>query len=190
MPLKLGMLGLWHAHADGLVRQVAAHPDEFRLAGFFDRDPAVVAARTREWSPRVPDFRVFDAPEALGISFHEVEARSAINAVPERSRMPFRFTINPHRGCTHACVYCFARPTHTYLDLNAREDFEREIVAPDETEEVLTRLWPGVGIGTRGSVGCATLGTTLQDHQQRRQQSATWTCFAPTKPSLPVPPPL
>ena len=50
--------------------------------------------------------RTFDAPEALGIRFHEVEARSAINKVPERSRMPFRWTINPYRGCTHACAYC------------------------------------------------------------------------------------
>jgi hypothetical protein len=48
--------------------------------------------------------RTFDAPEALGINFHEVQARSAINAVPERSRVPFRWTINPYRGCTHACV--------------------------------------------------------------------------------------
>ena len=48
--------------------------------------------------------RTFDAPEALGIRFHEVHARSAINGVPERSRMPFRWTINPYRGCTHACV--------------------------------------------------------------------------------------
>ena len=57
-----------------------------------------------------PVTRTFDAPEALGIRFHEVQARSAINGVPERSRMPFRWTINPFRGCTHACVYCFARP--------------------------------------------------------------------------------
>ena len=54
--------------------------------------------------------RTFDAPEALGINFHEVQAKSAINAVPERSRMPFRWTINPYRGCTHACVLSTASP--------------------------------------------------------------------------------
>ena len=48
--------------------------------------------------------RTFDAPEAVGIRFHEVQARSALNRVPEQSRMPFRWTINPYRGCTHACV--------------------------------------------------------------------------------------
>jgi len=99
--------------------------------------------------------RTFDAPEALGINFHEVQARSAINAVPERSRMPFRFTINPYRGCTHACVYCFARPTHTYLDLNAGRDFEREIVVkvnvPELVRAELGRArWKGehVALGT------------------------------------------
>jgi DNA repair photolyase len=81
--------------------------------------------------------RTFDAPEALGIRFHEVQARSALNRVPERSRMPFRWTINPFRGCTHACAYCFARPTHTYLDLNAREDFEREIVVKVNVPELV-----------------------------------------------------
>ena len=99
--------------------------------------------------------RTFDAPEALGIRFHEVEARSALNRVPERSRMPFRWTINPFRGCTHACAYCFARPTHTYLDLNAREDFEREIVVkvnvPERLRAELARpSWRGetVALGT------------------------------------------
>src|SRR6266516_2447301 len=81
--------------------------------------------------------RTFDAPEALGIRFHEIRARSALNRVPERSRMPFRWTINPYRGCSHACTYCFARPTHTYLDFNAREDFEREIVVKVNLPEVL-----------------------------------------------------
>jgi DNA repair photolyase len=99
--------------------------------------------------------RTFDAPEALGIRFHEIHARSAINAVPERSRMPFRWTINPYRGCTHACIYCFARPTHTYLDLNAGRDFEREIVvkvnAPELVRAELGRAsWQGmhVALGT------------------------------------------
>ena len=99
--------------------------------------------------------RTFDAPEALGIRFHEVQARSALNQVPKRSRMPFRWTINPFRGCTHACVYCFARPTHTYLDLNAREDFEREIVVKVNVPELLRAelarpSWKGehVALGT------------------------------------------
>ncbi|MDP9243999.1 MAG: hypothetical protein M3O77_02825 [Chloroflexota bacterium] len=51
-----------------------------------------------------PVIRTFDAPEALGIRFYEVQARSGLNAVPKRSRMPFRWTINPFRGCTHACT--------------------------------------------------------------------------------------
>ena len=51
--------------------------------------------------------------------------------------MPFRWTINPYRGCSHACVYCFARPTHTYLDFNAGRDFEKEIVVKVNVPEVL-----------------------------------------------------
>ena len=54
--------------------------------------------------------RTFDAPEALGVRFHEVEARSGLNRVPKQSRMPFRWTINPYRGCTHACVLSTASP--------------------------------------------------------------------------------
>jgi len=96
-----------------------------------------------EEARRLPGYREearvrrFDAPEALAIRFYEVRARSALNRVPERSRMPFRWTINPYRGCSHACTYCFARPTHTYLDFNAREDFEREIVVKVNLPEVL-----------------------------------------------------
>ena len=50
--------------------------------------------------------RTFDAPEALDTRFYEVRAKSALNRVPNSSRMPFRWTINPYRGCAHGCVYC------------------------------------------------------------------------------------
>jgi DNA repair photolyase len=81
--------------------------------------------------------RRFDAPEALDMSFYEVHAKSVLNRVPESSRMPFRWTVNPYRGCSHACVYCFARPTHKYLGFNAGRDFEREIVVKVNAPEVL-----------------------------------------------------
>src|ERR671932_2864229 len=99
--------------------------------------------------------RTFDAPEAMNIRFYEVRCRSALNKVPKQSQVPFPWTINPYRGCTHACVYCFARPTHTYLDLNAREDFEREIVVKVNVPEVVRAelarpSWKGdhVALGT------------------------------------------
>ena len=81
--------------------------------------------------------RRFDAPEALGMRFHEVRTKSALNHVPGGTRgLPFEWTINPYRGCTHACVYCFARPTHEYLDFDAGRDFEREIVVKVNAPEV------------------------------------------------------
>jgi DNA repair photolyase len=68
------------------------------------------------------------ARDLPGVEYMHVRARTIISSVPERSQMPFRYTINAYRGCTHACVYCFARPTHRYLDLDTGEDFERKIV--------------------------------------------------------------
>lgn len=80
--------------------------------------------------------RHFDAPEAMGVRFHEVRAKSVLNHVPG-GRYGFNWTVNPYRGCTHACAYCFARPTHTYLGWDAGRDFEREIVVKTNTPERL-----------------------------------------------------
>jgi DNA repair photolyase len=70
-----------------------------RLPGY--RDPATI--------------RRFDAPEALDMRFYEIHAKSALNRVPEASRMPFRWTINPYRGCSHACVYCLSGDTRILM---------------------------------------------------------------------------
>jgi DNA repair photolyase len=69
--------------------------EQHRLPGY--RDEAIV--------------RRFQAPEALETRFYEVRARSVLNRVPESSRMPFRWTINPYRGCSHACSYCIGPET-------------------------------------------------------------------------------
>jgi DNA repair photolyase len=62
-----------------------------------------------------------------------------LNKVPDASRMPFRWTINPYRGCTMACKFCFARKTHEYLDLDSGHDFDSQIVVKTNVGEVLRR---------------------------------------------------
>ena len=83
--------------------------------------------------------RTVQTPEFAGITFHEVLARSALNKVPAASGVPFDWTINPYRGCSHACVYCFARQTHSYLDLDTGTDFDSQIVVKINIAEVLRR---------------------------------------------------
>ena len=98
--------------------------------------------------------RTFDTPGMRGITCIEVEARSVINRV-QGGALPFDYTINPYRGCSHACTYCFARPTHTFLGMDAGRDFETKIVvkvnAPDVLRrELAARRWKGshIAMGT------------------------------------------
>ncbi|MGR7027304.1 Rv2578c family radical SAM protein [Geodermatophilus sp. URMC 62] len=83
--------------------------------------------------------RSVEVPEFPGATLHEVLCRSALNAVPDGSRVPFRYTINPYRGCLHQCVYCYARSTHEWLDLDAGRDFDTQIVVKTNLVEVLRR---------------------------------------------------
>jgi DNA repair photolyase len=90
-----------------------------------------------------------------GLEFLHVNAKTIINAVPAQSAMPFRFTINAYRGCSHACNYCFARPTHEYLGLDIGSDFERRIVVKINAverlrAEVRAAKWGGdhIAMGT------------------------------------------
>ncbi len=81
--------------------------------------------------------RTVRSPEFAGMVFHEVLAKSVLNEVPGGSPLPFRFTVNTFRGCSHACRYCFARNSHTYLDFNAGDDFDRQVVVKLNVAEVL-----------------------------------------------------
>ncbi|PGH47844.1 Rv2578c family radical SAM protein [Streptomyces sp. Ru87] len=103
--------------------------------------------------------RTFDTPEFRGITFHEIRARSIVNRVPGASRMPFEWTVNPYRGCTHACVYCFARKTHSYLDLDTGIGFDSQIVVKVNAPELLrahlgSRRWRGDHIAMGTNVDC------------------------------------
>jgi DNA repair photolyase len=88
-------------------------------------------------------------------SLLEDTCKSALNKVPDAARVPFRWTVNPYRGCTHSCHYCFARAFHRYLDLGVGEDFSSKIVVKTNVVEVLRRelaspKWAGepVAMGT------------------------------------------
>jgi DNA repair photolyase len=93
--------------------------------------------------------------EFRGMEFLHVKARSIINTLAAGSHLPFRHTVNAYRGCSHACTYCFARPTHEYLGLDIGEGFERQVVVKVNAVERLraeldARRWCGepIAMGT------------------------------------------
>jgi DNA repair photolyase len=106
-----------------------------------------------------PAVRTFDTPGFRGMTFYEVHAKSIISRVPESSRMSFRWTINPYRGCGHACVYCFARSTHTYLDLDGGHDFDSKVVVKVNAAQLARRelaapRWAGGHVAMGTNVDC------------------------------------
>jgi DNA repair photolyase len=103
--------------------------------------------------------RTFDTPGFRGMTFYEVQAKSVVNRVPEASRMPFRWTINPYRGCQHSCIYCYARNSHTYLELDAGRDFDTKVVVKVNAPELVRKKlaspgWQGEHIAMGTNVDC------------------------------------
>jgi len=86
-----------------------------------------------EWLEEAP-------PVALEV--YEEEARSII-ATNDSPDVGFDFSVNPYRGCQHACAYCYARPTHQVLDLGAGTDFDSKIVVKVNAPELLRRELAG-----------------------------------------------
>lgn len=132
--------------------------DSLRLT----EDPEPPVGATRALFAQGAVTRTFDTPRFRGLTFHEVHAKSIINRVPGASRVPFSWTINPYRGCSHSCVYCFARKTHEYLDLDAGHDFDSQIVvkvnAPElARKELAAASWRG---------GHIAMGTNVDPYQR------------------------
>lgn len=97
-------------------------------------------------------------PPPADLEVFEETARSALstNQSPD---IGFTHSLNPYRGCFHACAYCYARPTHTYLDHGAGTDFDRKIVAKTNIVEVLRKelarpSWEGHTVVLSGVTDC------------------------------------
>ena len=122
--------------------------DNLRL----DDEPAAEQAGPRPLLPRGAVTRTFDTPEFRGLTFHEVTCRSALNKVPDASAMPFRWTVNPYRGCSMACTYCLAGDTL--------------VLMADGSSRSIQSLRPGdrvIGTG-RGSGNLRYVRTEVVDH--------------------------
>jgi len=73
--------------------------------------------------------------------------------------LPFRYSVNPYRGCEHGCAYCYARPGHEYLGMNAGLDFETKILVKKQAADILRRElnrpgWNGDSITISGVTDC------------------------------------
>ena len=108
------------------------------------------------WQSSEVDFEGMPPPTALKVFEDHSRQILSKNLSPD---LPFRFSLNPYRGCYHGCAYCYARPSHHYLDLGAGTDFERSIVvkpeAPDLLREAFDRTaWRGDAILFSGNTDC------------------------------------
>ena len=98
-------------------------------------------------------------------SYTPVSARSIIssNRSPD---VPFSLSINPYQGCEHGCIYCYARPAHSYLDLSPGLDFETKIFAKTNAAERLEAAW------SRPGYRCEpiTIGANTDPYQPAEKQ--------------------
>jgi len=102
--------------------------------------PLTLRPTTRDIADSVKEGGVANLPDAMrkadAATYQEVRCRSALNRV---KGMPFEWTLNPYRGCTHGCHYCFARRYHTQFELDADDSFASVIFVKVNFVEVLSK---------------------------------------------------
>jgi DNA repair photolyase len=103
--------------------------------------------------------------------FEEINAKQIMNRVQAPS-MPFSWSINPYRGCTHGCSFCYARKTHSFLGMNADDTFQNHILLKSNAAEALetqlakiSKKYKGDPIAIIEHVGLVALGTATDPYQ-------------------------
>lgn len=114
-----------------------------------DNPPNPYESRFHEW---------LEPPPPVRLEVYEETARSILseNDSPD---IGFRWSANPYRGCQHACIYCYARPTHEYLGFGAGSDFETRLIVKTNAPELLDEAfrkpaWTGELLAFSGVTDC------------------------------------
>lgn len=114
-----------------------------------DNPPNPWSSTHVEWLGEPPE-------QPLEVYFDRTRDILSTNNSPD---IPFRYSVNPYRGCFHGCAYCYARPTHEYLSFGAGTDFDRRIVVKPEAATLLRqafdkRSWAGELVVFSGNTDC------------------------------------
>jgi DNA repair photolyase len=119
-------------------------------------EPVPVVNPANPWSTTEVDY--LGEPPGLTLQVFEDQTKEILssNSSPD---LGFRYSINPYRGCMHACAYCYARPTHEYLSFGSGTDFDRKIVVKPRAPELLRQAfqrpsWKGEPIFFSGNTDC------------------------------------
>src|SRR5690606_10216407 len=107
-----------------------------REAFLDDWSPYSVAANPSELPAEFPPEVVPEARPPTTVSTERARSIISRNTSPD---IPFDQSVNAYRGCEHGCIYCYARPSHAYLDLSPGLDFETRLYAKSNAPEVLRK---------------------------------------------------
>jgi DNA repair photolyase len=137
--------------------QRATRLESDRMFSTLDRmRPVPLSNPPNPWAHTSVDY--IGDPPAVRLAVFEDHSREILSS-NDSPDLGFRWSINPYRGCMHACAYCYARPTHEYLSFGSGTDFDRNIVvkprAPELLREALDRRsWKGEMILFSGNTDC------------------------------------
>lgn len=101
---------------------------------------------------------LLEPASAARVELFEDDTRDILSR-NESPDLPFRWSVNPYRGCFHACAYCYARPSHEFLGFGAGTDFDSKIVVKQKAPALLRRAlerpsWAGELIVFSGNTDC------------------------------------
>ncbi|RYF83413.1 MAG: PA0069 family radical SAM protein [Comamonadaceae bacterium] len=117
------------------IQAIKGRGSASRLANRFEQDAR--QSFDDGWSSLDEEAQVREQQTvATEVRFEDAKSALSRNESPD---IPFDRSLNPYRGCEHGCIYCFARPTHSYLNLSPGLDFETKLIAKGNIAEVLRR---------------------------------------------------